>query len=206
MVFGYPIGCNTKKIKMKNLLPKAIPGLQTLLDNKVTHHRFDLDCATMPAFEKYDRGNSYKGNLTDIFKKLASIKTSIIYWFQFNDPLQVRQQLRQLERYRRQQKRVGKKDRRIVPLTNATSTGGILYVGKRLGGCHKKTGFTYAGDRIEMHLGYNPNGGNQGLQLCHWCDSKLTLKVVELPKSAAPYLTAIELLFALELNPRLGRH
>ena len=191
---------------MKSLLPKAIPGLLILLDSQATHHRFELDCPNMPAFGKYDRSKSKRGNLTALFKKLDRIKTPIVYWFEFADTATARKQLIRMESYRRQQRRVAKKVRRVVPLKNASSTGKVLYAGKRLGGCSQKTGFTYAGDRIEMHLGYNLNGGNQGLQLCHWCDAELTLNIIELPKSAAPYLTAIELLFALELNPRLGRH
>ena len=191
---------------MKTLLPKSIPGLQTLFDRKYKHHVFELDCAAMPAFSSYCRGKVKKGDVSDIFANLAGIKTPIIYWFEFNGTVNVRHQLQLLEKYRRQQKRLGKKNGRVVPLSNANGTGKVLYVGKRLGGCSKKTGFTYAGDRIEMHLGYNRNGSNQGLQLCHWCDARLTLNVVELSKGAAPYLTAIELLFALELNPRLGRH
>ena len=191
---------------MKTLLPKSIPGLQTLFDRKYKHHVFELDCAAMPAFSSYCRGKVKKGDVSDIFANLDSIKTPIIYWFQFDDAATARKQLLRLESYRRQQRRVAKKVRRVIPLKNASSTGKVLYAGKRLGGCGKKTGFTYAGDRIEMHLGYNRNGSNQGLQLCHWCDARLTLNVVELSKGAAPYLTAIELLFALELNPRLGRH
>ena len=190
---------------MKTLIPKSISGFEALLGQPFKQHRFAIDCAKMPGYDDYHRNNGNKGNLTDLFKSLARIKTPVIYWFEFDAAVYVPKQLKLVEQYRKKQKRLSKKSGRVVPLPNSNGAGKVFYVGKRLGGS-AKDGFTHASGRIEMHLGYNTNCANQGLQLCHWCEAQLTLNIIQLPRVAGRYLTIIEQLFAIELTPRLGRH
>lgn len=192
---------------MKTLFPKAHLGLQTLFDDKFTHHKFPLDCKQLPAFGQYDRKTRTSGYLGKLFTKLDEIKTPVIYWFEAKDGKEAERQFKLITAFGKKQKRASQKTRRVVPLPNGNGTTGskVLYVGKRHGGC-RKDGFTHIADRMEMHLGYNPTGKNQGVQLVHWNDGQFTLNILELPSGAGPYLAALEQLFAIEFTPLLGRH
>ena len=192
---------------MKTLLPTAHLGLQTLFDKKFTHHKFPLDCKKLPAYGIYDRKTRKNGYLSKLFTKLDEIKTPVVYWFETNGGTEAALLFKLITSFGQKQKRVSQKIRRVVPLPNGNAKTGssILYVGKRHGGS-RKDGFTHIADRMEMHLGYNPNGKNQGLQLVHWSDGQFTLNILELSSGAEPYLATLEQLFAIEFAPLLGRH
>ena len=192
---------------MRALIPKAHLGLQALFDDNFTHDKYLIDCKKLPAHNEYERKTRKTGYLGQLFTKLDEIETPVIYWFDVHDDKEAERQFKLISSFSKKQKRVSKKIRRVVPLPNGNTTGSrTLYVGKREGGKRKKDNFTNVSDRIEMHLGYNANGMNQGLQLAHWNDGEVTINILALSSDAAPYLTALELLLAIELSPRLGRH
>ena len=193
---------------MKSLFPKAHLGLENLFAKKFKHHTFHIDCRKLIDCDSYIRSTRHSGEAAKLFRCLDKIKTPIIYWFEVEDEKEAKRQLKLAESYRTKQKRAKKDKRRVMPLPNGkiNSKSNVLYVGKRQGGISKKEGFTHAADRMEMHLGYNPKGANQGMQLVHWCDCNVTVNILELPKDAGPYLTTLEQLFAIEKAPYLGRH
>ncbi len=192
---------------LRTLIPKAHSGLQSLFDGDLTHHKFPIDCKKLAAFGVYDRKERKNGYLCELFTMLDEIDTPVIYWFEALNDVEAERQFKLITSFGKKQKRASKKIRRVVPLPNGNTTDSkTLYVGKREGGIRKKDKFSNIADRIEQHLGYNTNGMNQGLQLAHWNDGELTINIVKLSSDAAPYLTALELLLAIELMPRLGRH
>jgi hypothetical protein len=192
---------------MITLIPKSHAGLLALFKNNLTHHKFPIDCKKLPAYGTYNRSTRKSGYLGKLFTDLDNIAGPVIYWFEAESSTEADRQFKIISSYGKKQKRTSQKIRRVVPLPNAGITGSkVLYVGKREEGKRKKDGFTFIADRMEMHLGYNPSGKNQGLQLAHWNDGMLMIHVVELAPGAEPYLTALELLFAIEFEPLLGRH
>lgn len=193
---------------MKKLIPTALSGLNTILKIKSTPHQFKIDCKKLPAFGVYSRASRKSGYLSKLFEKFDEITTPVIYWFEAADSNEAERQFKLITFHSKKHKRVAKKTRRVVPLPNGNSTKGskTLYVGKRQGGFRKKDGFSHIADRIEMHLGYNPNGMNQGMQLVHWNDGKFTLNILEVGPGSESYLATLEQLFAIELSPLLGRH
>jgi hypothetical protein len=193
---------------MKKLIPTAKLGLQTIFDDKFHHHTFPIDCTKLPAYGTYSRATRTTGYLGKFFKKLDKITTPVIYWFETIDSKEADRQFKLITAFARKHKRSAKAVRRITPLPNANLGKGskVLYVGKRHGGSRKKDGFTHIADRMEMHLGYNPKGLNQGIQLAHWNDGEVVINILELSKDAGPYLSTLEQLFAIELQPLLGRH
>lgn len=193
---------------MKSLFPEAHSGLLKLFDGKFDHQTFTIDCKRLPAHSAYTRDKRQQGNLIQLFQYLDKIKTPIIYWFEAQDPHEAKRMLKLAQKYRNAQKRAKKVMRRVMPLPNiyAKASSKVLYVGKRQGGQTKRKCFTHAADRMEMHLGYNPSGANQGMQFVHWCDGLVTVNIVKFPKEAERYLAVLEQLAAIDKKPHLGRH
>lgn len=192
---------------MKKLIPAALSGLNSVLEGNRVPYQFHIDSKKLPSFGVYERATRKNGYLGELFEKLDRITSPVIYWFEAAHNTEAERQYKLIMSHGKKHKRIARKTRRVVPLPNGTAVKGTrtLYVGKRQGGC-RKDGFSNIADRIETHLGYNPNGMNQGMQMAHWNDGIFTLNILEIGTGSEPYLTTLEQLFTLQLSPLLGRH
>jgi len=142
------------------------------------------------------------GELKELFTQLDLIKCNCLYWFELEhdcDSKLVKSSLLDFK--------IGYKDhKRKTPAKNKILASNTLYVGVRRGGIRKKDGLSNIAGRIFHHLGYYHIGSTQGLQLVHWCNEKLILKIIELPNVTKDYLNIIEKLFALKFQPIAGKH
>ena len=93
-------------------------------------------------------------------------------------------------------------DRTLPALKTNIPISKYLYVGK----VEKEVG-----GRIVTHLGYYQTSGNHGLQLAFWARDiepalKFNLHVFRFIEEFKPFIAAMEVIMARELNPIIGKH
>lgn len=93
-------------------------------------------------------------------------------------------------------------DRTLPALKKQIPNSKYLYVGK----VEKEIG-----GRIVTHLGYYQKSGNHGLQLAFWArnmnpEIRLNLHVFRFKKEFKPFIAAMEVIIAKELEPIIGKH
>ena len=93
-------------------------------------------------------------------------------------------------------------DRTLPAFKNSNIDSKYLYVGK----VEKKVG-----GRIVTHLGYYKREWNHGLQLAYWAKEldpplKLNLHIFRFNEDFRPFIAAMEVIMAKQLNPLIGKH
>ena len=165
----------------------------------------DIDCSELPDPDKTKGNDLPEELLNNVFYKLHEFDKEegkvnddpALYVFELCDE---NQKEAIIEKFKMAQETIT--DRRLPSLKKSKIDSKFLYVGKVESG---------VGGRIVTHLGYYHQRENHGLQLAHWArekkDSfKLNLYVYRFEKEFKPFIEAMEVMLAKELNPLIGKH
>lgn len=179
-----------------------------LLFEKETFYKYilinDIDCSELPSSDT-DGKELPKAIIDRIFKPLHSFDDSeieinscpAVYAFELcneNDRDRVLGAFIETKKITT--------DRKLPALKKKPPYSKYLYVGK----VEKEVG-----GRIVTHLGYYQSNGNHGLQLAYWARElkpkvKVNLHVFRFIEEFRPYVSAMEVILAKELNPIIGKH
>jgi len=179
------------------------PNFNKVLESKCDYYIFQLDCSSIPSFKDFNFDKRGTGHLENFFKSLDKIHGPALYWFECEDISCAMKAKTLIAEFKSRKS----EHLRTVPALNKNVDSQVLYVGVRRGGVRKRDGFTNIGARMFQHLGYYSKGSTQGLQLVHWTsDLKLKVHILALNSAAKPFLNVLEKLYAIELNPLVGKH
>lgn len=194
---------------LKALLPLSSTKLGDLLEGAFEKYSYKIDCSQMKQYQKLI---TFEEDCRDcplfkpLFDRLNTITGPALYWFEADSEEEAYQLKADLDQFRKINPQKKQPNWRNIPAQNNNSNSKVVYVGIRQGGYTKKHSLSFLAGRIIIHLGYYKHGSTQGLQLAHWAKLPLTLNVIALPDQAKDYLNILEKLFALELNPLVGKH
>lgn len=179
---------------LNSFIEESQKGLsQTILENP-NDECFTIDCSKLGDYLTADvRDSAY---FHDMFKKLKKIEKSAIYWFKIVSDVDNSSIINTFKQYK------DINDSRPTPaLNNYNHTDSrTLYVGK-VQGC--------LWGRIIQHLGYHKDLTDHGLQLYHWSKSLpliLELHVISVNSEMDHLLPSLEIYFAKQLKPLIGKH
>ena len=164
----------------------------------------DIDCSKLPPV-----GTDGKALPKDLIEKVfyplhqfdeTEIQINAcpsVYLFELSDESDYK---RTIDAFKKAKKEI--KHRELPALKNKIPKSKYLYVGKVE---------SEVGGRIVTHLGYYQIKRNHGLQLALWARDlqpslKLNIHVFRFQIDFKPYVAAMEVVMAKELNPLIGKH
>lgn len=137
------------------------------------------------------------GDFVEMFKELKAYEDlPALYFFRVNPEIDPNEIIGAIDE-------VNNTDNLNTPAKNKyTENKGMLYVGK-VKSC--------AWGRLIQHLGYHQNKKSHGLQIDHWVKKistplNLTYTVIFFEKKMADYVQILEVAFAEEYKPIIGKH
>lgn len=159
----------------------------------------EIDCENLAKFSEGCHGTEESKKVFTLLHNNGLNKRPAVYWFEIisdHTGENIRSHYEQLKL------KIGS---RTIPATNNKYevASKVLYVGK---------GVSNLSGRMFMHLGYEKNDKQQGLQLCHWDYTgelkglKIKLNIMYLSVDLKDIAPLYELKLAKELKPILGRH
>lgn len=173
---------------------KLIAALQNIDEKKVKYFSFDLQCDGLEDFNHVDirQSDTHK----TLFAQLSQMTGPVLYWFEITSDIENSEIREAIENYK------AKVDCKTAPALKKgySLSSKCLYVGKVR---QKFWG------RIIQHLGYYKQRKTQGLQLFYWAKGlglDITIHAYEFDKDMADLVSILELEFARELEPIIGKH
>ena len=187
-----------KPVKMNHILSDFLSdtcnSLENLRKNNVyKEFYYHIKCENLEDFLSKDITQSVQ--YQDLLQDLMQIKGPVLYWYEITSSHSNNDIIRALKEYKQKRQRVTP-----VIYKNYNRRTNILYVGK----C--KENFW---GRVMQHLGYYKTPTTQGLQLFHWAKElrlEVRLNALEFASDMKDIMPVIELFFAKQLQPLVGRH
>lgn len=179
---------------LSDFLSDTCNSLENLRRNNVyKEFYYHIKCENLEDFLSKDITQSVQ--YQNLFQDLMQIKGPVLYWYEITSSHSNNDIIRALKEYKQKRQRVTP-----VIYKNYNRRTNILYVGK----C--KENFW---GRVMQHLGYYKTPTTQGLQLFHWAKDlrlEVRLNALEFASDMKDIMPVIELFFAKQLQPLVGRH
>lgn len=179
---------------LSDFLSDTCNSLKNLRRNNVyKEFYYHIKCENLEDFLSKDITQSVQ--YQDLLQDLMQIKGPVLYWYEITSSHSNNDIIKTLKEYKQ-------KKQRATPVIykNYDRLTKILYVGK----C--KENFW---GRVIQHLGYYKTPTTQGLQLFHWAKElrlEVRLNALEFASDMKDIMPVIELFFAKQLHPLVGRH
>jgi len=177
----------------------AISAFDETLKTQPQLHTFEINCNNLnDKFHLNDIRLSVE--FKKLFEDVTKITNPVVYWFVIKTNISAQNIVDNLICYR-EKEGINARSTPAFKKLDMNINSKILYVGK-------VKNIFWA--RLITHLGFlKGKGQTQGLQLNSWTrdlNLNLELNVLEFNKEMADYLTIIEVEFAKQMHPILGKH
>lgn len=179
---------------LSDFLSETCNSLENLRRNNV-HKEFyyHIKCENLEDYLNKDITKS--AQYQNLFQNLIQMKGPVLYWYEITSSHSNNNIITALKEYKQKKLRVTP----VIYKSYDRDTR-ILYVGK----C--KENFW---GRVIQHLGYYKTPTTQGLQLFHWAKElrlEVKLNALEFAPDMKDIMPVVELFFAKQLHPLVGKH